>query len=94
MALTKNRFNIETPPQLTDYELKNLIGLNNSIVKGLWSTAGLVSMLKQIEEELGLVRVQTFAGQIGRSQPHVRKRYPIHVRDGVQFVVDENHYKR
>ena len=94
MALTKKRFNIETPPELSDYELRNLIALNNTMIKGLWSTDGLVSMLKQIEEKLGLVRVQNFAGRIGRSQPYVRKRYPIHVRDGVQFVVDEDHCKR
>ena len=70
--------------EYTDYEIKALCKFTNSLTEKRWSKAGLVSLLKLIEDELGLVSVKTYAKMRNVSTQGARRSDVIHL-DTFQF---------
>ena len=65
--------------EYTDYEIKALCKFTNSLTEKRWSKAGLVSLLKLIEDELGLVSIKTYAKKKNVSTQGTRRKDVIKV---------------
>lgn len=63
--------------ELNDYEIKALCRFNNSLTEKRWTKAGLVSLLKLVESELGLVSISEYAKAKGITTQGARKRNVI-----------------
>jgi len=65
--------------EYTDYEIKALCKFTNSLTEKRWSKAGLVSLLKLVEDELGLVSIKTYAKKKNVSTQGTRRKDVIKV---------------
>jgi hypothetical protein len=71
--------------EYTDYEIKALCKFTNSLTDKRWSKVGLVTLLKLIEDELGLKSVKSFADTKGITPQGARKKGVIRI-DTLQLM--------
>lgn len=78
---------MKTLGKLSDWEVKALVKLHNSFMDKRWSSDGIVSMLKLIEENAKLQKVSSYAKSNSITPQGARKFRNSTRIDGVTFIV-------
>lgn len=75
--------------QLSEYEIKALNKLGQSIQDGKWSNDGLVKLIKLIGDDfLNIKTIPRYAKFVGKSYPGVLKTKKVTEIFDVKFIID------
>lgn len=76
--------------QLSEYEQKALLKLEQAIQEDKWSNDGLVELLKLCGEYLNLMTIPRYAERVGKTYPGVVKTKEITELFGVKWIIDND----
>jgi hypothetical protein len=77
--------------QLSDYEIKSLRKLEESIRNDQWSQSGLVKLIKLVGEGyLNMMTIPNYAKSVKKSYPGVLKTKKPEVLFDVKFIIDND----
>lgn len=75
--------------QLTEYESKSLIKLEQSIIEGKFTNDGMVQLIKLIEDYLNPLSIQEFADRNNISYQAARKHKQV-ILFRQKFIIDND----
>jgi hypothetical protein len=76
--------------QLSDYELRALNKLGQTLYENKWSNEGMVQLIELVSTYLNLETIQQYADKVGKTYNGIKKTKHIVEILGHKFVIDND----